>query len=385
MKMKKLLTTGLAGLMALTTGLTAVQAQEAVKIGVNLELTGAAAPYSVPAVDAFNLFVEQVNADGGVLDGKQLELVVLDNTTDTTEGISVATRLADQGVDALIGPNASSVVKAVKSTIGEVGLPTVLPATTADDITLDDAGTVLPNLFRTAYEDSYQGSAGAQFVFDTLEAKNVVLVVDQAMDYSTGIADAFVAQFEKLGGTVVDTQSYQSGDTDFNALATTLLGLEFDAIYMPGYYTETGLVVKQLRELGVMQPVVGGDGFASDTFVELAGEANANDVYYTTHYYVGEGNDRSDAFAKAFEEKFGKAPDTFAALGYDAIALLVDAINRAGSTDAEAVNQALAETVDFEGVTGTFSVDEKHNPVKPALMVKLENGQVVDATEVSAE
>ena len=385
-KFKNVLLTGLvvAGSVLAPMSVSAQEATgEPLVLGVNLELTGPAAPYSVPAVEAFELYVEQVNTAGGVLDGRPLELVVLDNKTDTTEGVSLQTRLNDDPeVVATLGPNASGVVNAAKPVIESSAKPTVLPATTGDGLTLAANGEAVANLFRTAYEDSYQGTAGAVYVYDTLGAQNTLLIVDNALDYSQGLADAFVTKYEELGGTVVATEAYSSGDTDFTALATKLLGYEFDAIYMPGYYTETGLLVKAFRELGLTQPVVGADGYASDTFVELAGAENTYDVHYTTHYDASLESEASVAFGEAYTEKFGKAPDTFAALGYDAISFLVDGIERAGSTDPEAISQALAETVDFEGVTGTFSINDEHNPVKPAVMVTLDNGNVVNAQEV---
>lgn len=385
-KFKNVLLTGLvvAGSVLAPMSVSAQEATgEPLVLGVNLELTGPAAPYSVPAVEAFELYVEQVNAAGGVLDGRPLELVVLDNKTDTTEGVSLQTRLNDDPeVVATLGPNASGVVNAAKPVIESSAKPTVLPATTGDGLTLAANGEAVANLFRTAYEDSYQGTAGAVYVYDTLGAQNTLLIVDNALDYSQGLADAFVTKYEELGGTVVATEAYSSGDTDFTALATKLLGYEYDAIYMPGYYTETGLLVKAFRELGLTQPVVGADGYASDTFVELAGAENTYDVHYTTHYDASLESEASVAFGEAYTEKFGKAPDTFAALGYDAISFLVDGIERAGSTDPEAISQALSETVDFEGVTGTFSINDDHNPVKPAVMVTLDNGNVVNAQEV---
>ena len=368
----------------------AAAAQEAsgepVVLGVNLELTGPAAPYSVPAVEAFELYVEQKNQAGGVLDGRPLELLVFDNKTDTTEGVSLQTRLdSDEDVVAVLGPNASSIVTATKPVIEQSDKPSVLPATTGDGLTLDSSGNAVSNLFRTAYEDSFQGRSGAQYVYNTLDAPNTLLIVDNALDYSLGIADAFVEEYENLGGSVVATEAYESGDTDFNAIATKALGYDFDAVYIPGYYTETGLLVKALREMGVTQPIVGGDGFASDTFVELAGAQNTNDVHYTTHYDASIGTEASNEFTAAYEEKFGKAPDTFAALGYDAISFLVSGIETAGSTDPEAINQALAATTDFEGVTGTFSINEDHNSIKTAIMVSLENGEVVAAEGVEVE
>ncbi|XJS10415.1 ABC transporter substrate-binding protein [Aerococcaceae bacterium WGS1372] len=390
-KLGKLLLTTLVSVGSFVSPLSHLAlAQEAtgepVVLGVNLELSGAAAPYSVPAVDAFELFVEQKNAEGGVLDGRPLELVTLDNKTDTTEGVSLHTRLVnDESVVGILGPNASAVVNAAKPVIEENNKPNVLPATTGDGLTLKSNGEAVANLFRTAYEDSYQGRAGAEFIYNNLNAENTLLIVDNALDYSLGLADAFVKDYEAKGGTVVSTEAYSSGDTDFSSLATAVLSYEFDAIYIPGYYTETGLLVKSLREMGVTAPIVGADGFASDTFVELAGPENSTDVHYTTHYDTSLENEKSNQFVADYEAKFGKTPDTFAALGYDAIAFLVAGIEEAGSTDAAAVNQALAEMVNFEGVTGTFSINEEHNPVKPAIMVSLDQGKIIDAQEVVVE
>lgn len=187
-KLSKLLLSGLTLVGALAMPFSnSVSAQEAtgepVVLGVNLELTGPAAPYSVPAVEAFELFVEQKNAEGGVLDGRPLELVVLDNKTDTTEGVSLQTRLAnDEDVVAVFGPNASAVVNAAKPVIEENNKPNVLPATTGDGLTLDSNGEAVENLFRVAYEDSYQGRAGAEYVYNTLGTENTLLIVDNALD-----------------------------------------------------------------------------------------------------------------------------------------------------------------------------------------------------------
>lgn len=362
-----------------------IAAQETIKIGGNLELTGNAAAYGSPSADAIELIIEQVNNDGGILDGIMLESEIIDNRSDLTESASIATRLADSDVVGIIGPTATGVSKAAIPITNEAGVPNIFAATTGDGLTLDEAGSVLEYIFRVCFEDSYQGLAAGSFASSELGLQRAVIITDQALDYSLALADSFTDTFTEGGGEIVQTQSYQSGDTDFTALLTSLLGQEFDLLYIPGYYTETGLIIKQARELGITQPIMGGDGYHSDTLVELAGAANASDIYFTTHFAAESDNPKVQEFLTAYEEKFGRTADTFAALGYDAVGLLIDAIERAGSTDRDAIQQALAETENFEGVTGTFSMDEFHNPTKSALMLKLDNGEISEINEASAE
>lgn len=285
----------------------------------------------------------------------------------------------------IIGPTATGVAKAAIPIITEGEMPTILGASTGDGLTLAEDGSVLEYLFRVCFEDSFQGLAAGQYASETLAAESAVIITDQALDYSLGLADSFTQRFEENGGSIVKTQSYTSGDTDFSAILTTLLGQDFDILYIPGYYTETGLIIKQAREMGMMQPIIGGDGYHSKTLIDLAGAENATDIYFTTHFYEGNDDPKTQQFIEDFSEKFGKQPDSFAALGYDASNLLLDAIERAGSTDRQSIIQAIGETQGFEGITGTFSFDEAHNPVKPALMLKLENGEITSAEEVSAE
>lgn len=386
MNIRKIGQTLLAGLLLSTTLLTqTAYAQETIKIGGNLELSGAAAAYGTPIAEALELAIEQRNAAGGILDGQMIELLITDNQSDLTEAASVATKLISQDVVGIIGPTATGVAKAAIPIITEGEMPTILGASTGDGLTLAEDGSVLEYLFRVCFEDSFQGLAAGQYASETLAAESAIIITDQALDYSLGLADSFTQRFEENGGSIVTTQSYTSGDTDFSAILTSLLGQDFDILYIPGYYTETGLIIKQAREMGIMQPIIGGDGYHSKTLIDLAGAENATDIYFTTHFYEGNDDPKTQQFIEDFSEKFGKQPDSFAALGYDASNLLLDAIERAGSTDRQAIIQAIGETQDFEGITGTFSFDDAHNPIKPALMLKLENGEITSAEEVSAE
>lgn len=386
MKLKRVGLTFLAS-VALASSLAGLSAsaQDTVLIGANYELSGDAASYGSVMANGLELAIELVNAEGGVLDGAMLESLILDNQSNLTESASVATRLVSEDIVGIVGPATTGDAQAQIPIVNEAGIPAILPAATGDGITLDDSGNVLDYLFRVCFEDSYQGSAAAAYSSETLGATTAAIITDQALDYSQGLSDAFVTEFEERGGTIVTTESYSSGDNDFSAILTSLLVQEFDVLYIPGYYTEGGLIIQQARQMGITQPIVAGDGFASPTLVELAGAENANDIHYTSHFSTQSEEPIVQEFLAAYEEKFGVEPDAFAALGYDAAMLLIDAVERAGSTDPKAVKDAIAETTEFAGVTGTFAVDENHNPVKPATMITLQNGEITSAELVSAE
>lgn len=384
MKLRKLALSLLTGLAVGSSLLGAGQvlAQDTVKIGGNFELTGDAAAYGTPMSEAAKLAVKEVNENGGVLGG-EVEYVEYDNTSDLTEAASVAQRLASEDVVGIVGPATTGDSNAQIPVIQEAAVPAILPAATGNGMTLDDNGDVFEYLFRVAFEDAFQGRAAATYVTETLGAQTAALFVDQSTDYATGLEQAFTEEFEALGGQVVTTESFQSGDTDFTASLTSLLSQEFDVLYVPGYYTEVGLLIKQARELGITQPIVGGDGLGNQTLVDLAGASNVNDVYYTAHYSPLSEDEDLQAFLTKFEEEYGKQADQFAVLSYDATMLLLDAVERAGSADRQAVTDALAATETFDGLTGTFSIDEDHNPVKEVLMLQLTNGEVENVEAVN--
>lgn len=360
-------------------------AQDTVKIGANYELSGDAASYGTQMLEGLELAVEEVNANGGVLDGQEIEIVSYDNQSDVTESASVAQRLVAEGVVGVVGPATTGNTEAQLPIFTEANIPMVSPSATDDNITFDSAGDVLEYFFRVCFNNSYQGSAGAAFAAEDLSATNALVFVDQSSDYSRGLADNFNAEFESRGGTIVNEDSFTAGDTDFSAILTTAMTLDFDVIYIPAYYTEAGLIIKQAREMGIEQPIIGPDGFSSEVLLDLAGVENANDIYYTDHFSNESEEESVQDFLTAFEEKYGKEGGTWNALGYDAAMLIIDAIERSGSTDPQAITDAIADTTEFVGVTGTFAIDENHNPVKPAVMIELQEGEIVSAENVSAE
>lgn len=360
-------------------------ASDTVKIGGNLELTGAAASYGTPMAQALELAVEQRNAAGGVLGGKQLEALIIDNKSEKTEVASVATKLLSENVVGVVGPAPTGDALASIPVMTRGGVSAIFPATTGNGITLDPSGKAYEQIFRVSFEDSYQGVVAAQYVAGKLGAKTVAILTDQANDYSQGLTDSFVKEFEAKGGKVVANEAYSGGDTDFQAVLTTLRGVEFDVLYLPGYYTEAGLIIKQARELGITQTIFGGDGLHSDTLKELAGAENLTNLYFTTHFSEKSEEAHVQDFIKAYEAKFNKKPDTFAALAFDASNVLINAIETAQSTDPVAVNKAIAETKDFQGVTGTFTINEKHDPVKSVVLLYFEDGDIKSAENISAE
>ncbi|MBG9988706.1 ABC transporter substrate-binding protein [Aerococcaceae bacterium DSM 111176] len=385
MGLKKLLkSVVVAGALLTAVQPLAINAQDAFTIGGNFELSGATASYGTPMSNGVKLAVKHANEAGGVL-GQEVEYVEYDNRSDLTESASVAQRLVNEDVLAIVGPATSGDVKAAIPVINEGGVTTVAPAATLDGITLSESGEVFEYFFRVNFEDSYQATAAAQYAVDELGLSKAAIVSDQSSDYSLGLTSAFESKFTELGSEVVATQSIQAGETDFSAVLTSLLAQDFDVLYVPVYYTEAGLFIKQAREMGITQPIIGGDGFHSPTLVELAEAQNASDVYFTSHFSTDSEDPKVQDFLAAYEEEFGQEADTFAALAYDAANLIFDAAERGGEADRDAIKDAVASTDNFEGITGTFAIDENHDPIKPALMLELQEGEIVSSQPVSAE
>lgn len=346
---------------------------DTIKLGVNYELSGDVATYGQASVTGIKMAIEEINEAGGI-DGKQIELVEVDNKSDAAEATTLATRLMSQdGVIACMGPATSGAFKATIPVANDNQVPVVSGSATADDVTVTD-GEVQEYAFRICFNDSFQGTIMAQFADENLSAGTAVIIQDNSSDYATGLAAAFTAEFENRGGTIAATEGFNAGDTDFNSILTRLRGETFDVVYLPGYYSEAGLIIKQARELGIESPILGADGFDSPTLLELAGAEPLNEVYFTNHYSSIDEDPAVVEFIAAFEEAQGEEPNAFHALGYDLGKFVADAVGRASELTGEAVKTAMAETKGFTGVTGTFDVDENHNPVKSIVVIGLADG-----------
>lgn len=350
------------------------------KLGANLELSGAVAAYGNSELQGINLAVEEINADGGI-NGKQIELISKDNKSDNAEAATVASNLTvNDKINAMVGPATSGASKSVIPNITSAKVPFLTPSGTDDSITVQNDKTQ-QFVFRSCFQDSYQGTVLANYADDTLSAKKVVLFYDNSSDYAKGIAKAFKKAYK---GTIVNEQTFVSGDKDFQAQLTKIKDKDFDAIVMPGYYTETGLITKQARDMGITKPILGGDGFSDPKYVETAGATGATNVYYVGHYSENApATDKVASFIESFNKKYGENPSTFAALAYDAVYMIKQAAEDTDAKTSGDVTEGLASLKDFTGVTGEMTIDKEHNPVKSAVVVGLTNGKEVSAESIA--
>jgi branched-chain amino acid transport system substrate-binding protein len=357
---------------------------QTVKIGINYELSGDVASYGEASVDGIMMAFDEINAAGGI-DGLQIEPITVDNKSDTAEATALATRLMTQeGVVACLGPAPSGSYMATIPVAMANKVPIISASATADEgVTVDKNGNVNEYVFRLCFNDSFQGVTMANFALNNLEAKKAVIIQDKSSDYAAGLAKNFKETFTAGGGEIVGEEGYVAKDKDFNAILTKIKGQEFDVIFLPGYYQEAGLIIKQARDLDISAPILGADGFDSPVLLELAGAEALNDVYFSNHYSNLDQDPLVQKFIEDFKTKYGKEPNAFHALGYDLGKYIADAIKRAGSPEPEKIKDALANTENFVGVTGSFSMGPDHNPIKSIVVIGLENG--VQASSVKVE
>ena len=223
----------------------------------------------------------------------------------------------------------------------------------------------------------------ASFAKNTLGAKKVAVLIDNSSDYSKGLAQFFEEAFVKAGGTIVSKEAYLQKDTDFKATLTKIKATEPDMIYVPGYYQEVGLIVKQGREMGVTVPMAGGDGWDSAKLPEIAGKTSLNDTYFSSLYSAEDTSQLNTDFVAAYKKAYNEKPDVFAALAYDSAMLVVNAIKTANSTDTVKIKDAMAKTSGFNGVAGSVTFDAQHNPVKSAFIIEFKNGEQTFKTKIN--
>ncbi|WMX54303.1 ABC transporter substrate-binding protein [Peribacillus sp. R9-11] len=355
---------------------------ETIKIGVNLELSGGVASYGQSIAEGLELATAEINKEG--IDGKKIKLIKVDNKSEASEATSGAIKLTSQDkVTAIVGAATSTNTIAQVQIAQDNKVPVISPSGTSPEITYKD-DKLNDYIFRTSFIDPFQGTVAANFATSEVKAKSAAIYIDSASDYSKGLAAAFKEQFIANGGKIVREEAYIAKDTDFRSTLTRLKSAKPDFIFLPGYYEEAGLIVKQARETGLDVPFMGGDGWDSPKLVEIAGAKALNNTFITNHYSSGDPDEKIQNFVSAFKAKYkDKSPDAFNALGYDTGYYLADAIKRAGSTDSEKIKDALEKTKDLELVTGTFTLDEKHNPIKSATILEFKDGKQVFNTKIN--
>ncbi|MGE7182737.1 ABC transporter substrate-binding protein [Peribacillus sp. NPDC006672] len=355
---------------------------ETIKIGVNLELSGGVASYGQSIAEGLELATAEINKEG--IDGKKIKLIKVDNKSEASEATSAAIKLTSQDkVAAIVGAATSTNSIAQVQIAQDNKVPVISPSGTSPEITFSK-DKLNDYIFRTSFIDPFQGTVAANFATKEIKAKSAAIYIDSASDYSKGLAAAFKEQFEKNGGKIVTQEFYIAKDTDFRSTLTRLKSAKPDFIFLPGYYEEAGLIVKQARETGLDVPFMGGDGWDSPKLVEIAGAKALNNTFITNHYSSGDPDEKIQKFVSSFKAKYkDKSPDAFNALGYDTGYFLADAIKRAGSADSEKIKEALEKTKNLELVTGTFTLDEKHNPIKSATILEFKEGKQVFNTKIN--
>jgi branched-chain amino acid transport system substrate-binding protein len=332
-------------------------------------LTGATATFGQSAQKGIEMAVDAVNQSGGVL-GKQLKLLVEDDQGKPEEALTVVTKLISKDrVVALLGEIASSNSLAAAPMAQQSRIPMISPGSTNPKVT--QAGDYI---FRVCFIDPFQGKVMAKFAMNTLKVHKVAVLRDIKSDYSVGLANFFVENFKALGGEILADESYSQGDKDFTAQLTSLKGKNPEAVFVPGYYTEVGLIARQARKLGIKVPLLGGDGWDSSKLWEIGGDA-LNGCYYSNHYSVDDPSPILRKFVNDYKARYGSTsdsiPDAMAALGYDAALILADAIKRANSAQPDSIKMALAQTKGFMGVTGSITLDGNRDAIKPAAVLEV--------------
>lgn len=353
---------------------------DGIVIGGFMSLTGDISSYGTSSNMAMGMATEELNAAGGVLGGKSIQMIMEDTASDQAQAINAARRLLDKHhAVALVGEVASSLSLAVAPVAQEAGIPMLSPSSTNPTLTAKG-----DYVFRACFTDNQQGAYVARFALKR-GYQNGAILQDVGQDYSKGLAKVIEEVFTQGGGKIVAKQSYTSQDKDFSAPLTNLKSQQLDVIFLPGYYTEAGLIIKEARQLGITAPFVGGDGWDSPKLVEIAGEHVDQDCYFVNHYAKSDPRPKVKAFVDSFRQRYGEDPDALAACAYDAMYIVADAINRAGSTDPKKLRDALAATKDFDGVTGTISINAQRDALKPCVVLGFQNQQqsVVDHITLS--
>lgn len=362
--MRVLFASMLVVLFAVATGCQ--NKSDKIMVGNFGSMTGAEATFGISTRDGIIMAVEEWNKAGGIL-GKQIELKAYDNQGKPEEArLSVEKLINIDNVVAVLGEVASTRSLAGAPVAQQYKVPMISPSSTNPLVTQKG-----DYIFRVCFIDPFQGEVMAKFAFETLKLKKAAILRDSKSDYSMGLANYFIKKFESLGGTIVGDEKFVSGDVDFKAQLTSLKQKSPEFIFVPGYYTEVGLIARQAREQGIKVPLMGGDGWDSDKLTEIGGES-VNGSYFSNHYTQEDPRPEVQNFIKNYQTRFGTKPDALAASGYDAARILFEAIKTAGSVEGKAIRDALANTKNFNGVTGIITINEQRDATKSAVVLQVQ-------------
>jgi branched-chain amino acid transport system substrate-binding protein len=351
-----------------------------IKIGFFGDLSGPTFNFGESAKNGILMAADEINQAGGI-DGRRIDVVIEDDGGSPEKAALLTGKLIDHDkVVAIIGGGTSSNSRAAAPKAQAAKIPLISPSSTDPAVT--QAGDYI---FRACFVDAFQGEVMAHFAVNTLKAKKAAILFDFNSPYGRGLTDYFELSFSKLGGQIVSKLSYTQGDVDFKGQLSTFQAAAPDVIYIPGYYGDVALIAKQARMIGLTQPLLGADGWDAPELWQLAGDA-LNGSYITTHYSVDDPSPAIQRFVQEYKQRYGNLlPDAHAALAYDAMRVLADAIARSRSTDPTLLRDALAATKGFAGVTGVISMDSERNAVKPAVVLKLQDAKYIYQETIQPE
>lgn len=348
-------------------------------VGYYGDLSGRTSSFGQSTKNGAEMAADEINKAGGI-DGRTIQIIVEDDQGEPNKAATVVTKLINQDkVMAILGEVASSNSLAAAPKAQEAKVPMISPSSTNPAVT-----QVGDYIFRVCFIDPFQGEVMAKFAANNLKAKRAAILYDFNSDYSRGLFEFFKRSFTSLGGQIVLEKSYTQGDRDFSGQLTAIRSANPDVIYVPGYYGEVGVISNQTKQLGIKAPLLGGDGWDAPQLWQLGG-ASLNGNYISNHYSVDDPSPAIQKFVADYKARYNIPPDALAALGYDSMKVLADAIKRAGSTENAKLRDAIAQTKDFPGVTGKISIDKDRNAVKPAVVLKLENSKFVYETTIAPE
>ncbi len=340
-----------------------------IKIGVSAPLTGDIAALGQSTKNAALMAQDAINAKGGLkVDGvlKKVHFIIEDDENKPESTATVFQKLINQDkVVAIIGSQSSKCSNAGAPIAERAKVPQISPWSTNPNVTKDRH-----YVFRACFIDPFQGKVVASFAKEKLQANTAAVLYDIASDYNKGIAEVFKSEFTAAGGSVVNFETYNTKDTDFSAQLTNIKAQNPDVLFLPNYYNEVPLQIQQARKLGITAKIMGSDSWDNPELIELGGEV-MNGTYFTNHYSPDNHSKVAQAFIAEYQQKFGKLPDAAAALTYDAANVLFDAIARSGKADSQSIRDTLANTEDFEGVTGVITYNGTGDPVKGAVVVRV--------------
>lgn len=350
-----------------------------IKIGYFGDLSGPTFNFGESAKNGVLLAAAEINYAGGI-NGRKIDIVIEDDQGSPERAAMVVNKLVNlDKVVTLIAGGASGSSLAAGPNAQAARVPMISPSSTNPAVT-----QIGDYIFRACFIDAFQGDVMARFAVNTLKAKKAAIMLDYNSPYSRGLTEFFELSFTKMGGQVISKQSYTQGDADFKGQLSSIKATEPDIIYLPGYYGDVALIAKQARQLGLTQPLLGGDGWDAPELWPLAGDS-INGSYISNHYSVEDPSPAIQKFVQDYRAQWGnQTPDAHAALAYDAMRFLAEAIQRAG-TDGPKLRDALGETKNFPGVTGVISMDKDRNAVKPAVVLKLQDGRYIYIETIQPE